>query len=146
MAKKVSYRSERQVRAAHIKQRVCGLLGCTEGEYADYQYVEGRKWLQSYISRYPAQVDEIIASKAYWAWWRNHWMLREEVWLQQQGAAPVRRASENLQWDDMDLTLDRWRTYHDLHDYRNLLPTAFGLNSEVLELTYCDMLGKILNA
>ncbi len=135
-------------KAQRIKEVSCQLLGCSGDEYCDYQYRQGRQWLQSYISRSPEFIDKIIATQAYWAWWRNHWVLREEVWICQmlpQGLDALAAKNADMPWQDMQSQLERWRTYEDTHHYLRLL-RVLNFNKEMLELGYSQLIEDLKNS
>lgn len=73
---------------AHIKKEmiatravICEILSWTEIDFTNFQYRIGTQYLQSYLSKEPVIVDELIASRIFWNWWRNEWLLRDKNFL-----------------------------------------------------------------
>ena len=126
--KRITHIQAQKEKAQHLKAQVCQLIGCTEEQYCLYQMKEGRMFLQSYISRSPSEIDEILATKSYWAWWRNHWMQRDECFIAMQ--------------PEMLPGLSRKNLYNTLNDYRGLL-NEIHPSKQVLEMSYTDMMDKV---
>lgn len=129
MQQRITHIEAQKAKAVQLKTQVCKLLGCNEEQYCQYQYKEGRMFLQSYISRSPSEIDEILATRAYWAWWRNHWMQRDECF--------IAMGAESL------IGLSRKNLYSTLNDYRGLLHEIHP-SKQVLEMDYTDMMDKVI--
>ena len=127
--KRITHIEAQKAKATNLKVEVCKLLGCTEEQYCQYQEKEGRMFLQSYISKSPSDIDEILATRAYWAWWRNHWMQRDECFIAMEPESLSGLSRKNL--------------YNSLNDYRCLLNDIHP-NKQVLEMSYSDMMDKVL--
>ena len=127
--KRITHIEAQRAKAQQLKLQVCQLLNCTEEQYCEYQLKEGRMFLQSFISRSPSEIDEILATRAYWAWWRNQWMQRDECF--------IAMGAETL------IGLSRKNLYSSLNDYRGLLSEIHPCK-QVLEMRYSDMMDKVL--
>lgn len=68
--------------AEKCMRRVCYLLCWDEERYCWYKYYCGLAYLDAYLKRDTHFIAQLESSASYWAWWRNHWTLREEEWLQ----------------------------------------------------------------
>lgn len=126
---KITHIEAQKAKAVQLKAQVCKLLGCTDEQYCHYQEKEGRMFLQSYISNSPSEIDEILATRAYWAWWRNHWMQRDECFIAMVADTLIGLSRKNL--------------YSTLNDYRCLLNVIHPSN-QVLEMSYSDMMDRVL--
>lgn len=127
--KKSTHIQNQKDKAAGLRDLVCILIGCTVEEYDAYQKKEGRMFLQSSLSGYPSDIDEIEATESYWAWWRNHWMQRDECF--------IAMGAETLPG------LSRKNLYSKLNDYRGLL-NEVNPNKQVLEMGFADMIGRVI--
>ena len=96
--------------AQSVKLEVCRLIGCTELQYCEFQYKVGKQFLQSYMSRFPVMIDELVENKMFWSWWRNAWMQRDDVFI-----VNVKHFNR----------LDILRLYDGLHDYKALINELF---------------------
>lgn len=67
----------RAEQTSSLKQQVCQLLEWDELQYAEHQYNTGLQYLQHYIPRDPAGIDQLAANKIYWNWWKNRWADRD---------------------------------------------------------------------
>ena len=104
--KKSTHIQVQREKAVTVKEAACKLIGCTEMEYCEYQYSVGKQYLQSLMPNYPTIIDELVCHKLFWAWWRNCWMLRDELFVIE--APPLHN-------------LARWQLYSELHDYKELI-------------------------
>lgn len=110
------------------KRKVCSLLNITEEEYANRQYKAGCSYLQAYIPNDPTGIDQLLTSPVYWAWWRNHWGMRDKAFCDHH----VEQLSMGTKAD----------LYADLHDpYK--LAECIRPNGVVLELAYPKMIQKV---
>jgi phosphoribosylanthranilate isomerase len=64
--------------AAAQVQKVLAFLDWTEEQLFNFIHTTGCSYLQHYIPTDPAGIDELIESKAFWAWWKNHWFSRDK--------------------------------------------------------------------
>lgn len=78
-----------QQQMSNAKATICELLGWTAEQYADMQYRTGCTYLQSYISRSPEAIDELIESPIFWKWWRNEWHFRDTRFLHHEAHGPL---------------------------------------------------------
>lgn len=61
-----------------LQQQVCRMLHITDLEYANRQFEAGCAYLDAYIPNDPDGAAQLQRSAVYWAWWRNHWSMRDE--------------------------------------------------------------------
>ncbi len=81
MRNKITHTQARKLLAQQVQQRVCYLLNWTDKQYKEFQYKQGCLYLQLYLSKYPAIIDELIDNKIFWAWWRNQWANRDDIYV-----------------------------------------------------------------
>lgn len=105
------------------------LLGWTEFTYYQFQYETGLAYLDKYIPHDPAGIDIIVRSKMFWNWWKNHWAIRDEQFL------------EMMQNNNSDAE----ELYINMHHPELLTQTIYP-NASVLEESYAQMIGNIINA
>jgi hypothetical protein len=55
------------------------MLNWSELQYGELQYQSGCLYLQYYISKDPAAIDEVIQHPLFWKWWNNEWLDRDYV-------------------------------------------------------------------
>lgn len=119
---------QRKEQMESFKRQVCQLLNITTEQYADMQYKAGCNYLQAYIPNDPHGIDQLLASSAYWAWWRNHWALRDQSFC----TGHVHALSAKL----------RHQLYNELHNPYTLA-SCIRPNGIVLELAYADMIEQV---
>lgn len=66
----------------NTRQQIIKLLGWTELEYSSFIYETGLQYLELYIPTDRAGIDALSRSKIFWAWWRNHWAIRDRNYLE----------------------------------------------------------------
>jgi hypothetical protein len=69
-------------RAERIKTQVCAELRWTEEEYNDFWMDAGRKYLETYLNGDAYSIETLAKSGIFWKWWKNHWMARDESFLE----------------------------------------------------------------
>ena len=74
--------NRRQAMAAS-KAAVCHLFGWSEGHYAEYQYAKGLRYIELYFKSRNGEdlLSRVEQSRTFWNWWKNCWLNREEVYL-----------------------------------------------------------------
>lgn len=106
------------------QDRITRLLGWTEMDYSQFIYETGLQYLESYIPTDRAGIDALSRSKIFWAWWRNHWAIRDENYLE---------VLENF-------SLDNWEIlYRQLHDIDALINSIYP-SAVVLHNSYAVMI------
>jgi hypothetical protein len=65
--------------APYLKSLICHILNWDELEYAGLQFQCGCLYLQYYISKDPAAIDEVLLHPHYWNWWKSEWFDRDYV-------------------------------------------------------------------
>jgi hypothetical protein len=76
-----SYTQHIAEKTLSAKHQVMQLLKWTPQQYADYQYKMGCQYLQAYIPNCPQQIDELVASRIFWNWWKNQWLFRDAAFI-----------------------------------------------------------------
>jgi hypothetical protein len=120
---------QRKELSKSIMNQVCNLLNISPLEYKEFQYKQGCAYLQSYIPKYPAIIDELLQNKIYWAWWRNEWLNRDEVYV--------------LNVEILNIP-NRWLLYKHLHD-PHVLIQDIQPNKFVLGDSYATMMQQVIN-
>lgn len=113
------------LRMEQLKQQVCRMLQIDELEYASRQFEAGCEYLQAYITEDTEGIAALQRSPVYWAWWRNHWALRDEQFCTGHVSS-------------LSLLL-RHQLYTQLHNPQ-LLATELRPNGIVLQLAYAEMI------
>lgn len=117
-------------KAVLLKKKVCALLGWTEMEYAEFMYNGGRIYLLHYTDGDTFFCDQIERSAIFWNWWKNHWQLRDEAFVNNDQIGYLHR--ENLKL-----------LYLHTHDAR-ILATEIRPDSCVLSNSYANMMGELI--
>lgn len=71
------FKKEILTNAQHIQQ----LLHWDELAYNQYIYECGMQYLHEYIVSEPLAIAALERSRIFWAWWRNHWSIRDKQFL-----------------------------------------------------------------
>lgn len=115
------------------KNRIMELLQWNEEQYANFQYKTGCQYLQSYIPNDPAGIDQLVESKIFWAWWKNHWLQRDEDFLNN---AEVKDATASGH-----VLITMYEVMHDPYE----LTAMIRPHSLILSETYGNMIGKLID-
>lgn len=62
-------------------QRVMKLLRWEELEYATFIHQTGLQYLDRYIPDDPIGKNALNRSRIFWNWWKNHWAIRDQQFL-----------------------------------------------------------------
>lgn len=81
MLQKITHIESRRVAAKASKERIMRLLEWSELQYCEFQYRIGLEYLQAYIQSDPSAIAFLESHRVFWNWWRNQWVLRDEVYL-----------------------------------------------------------------
>ncbi|HCN84479.1 MAG TPA: hypothetical protein DIT07_12785 [Sphingobacteriaceae bacterium] len=107
-------------------QRIIKMLGWNELEYATFIHETGLEYLDQYIRNDPAGRDALNRSRIFWNWWKNHWAIRDQQFL------------DELDADGGGIVLHRlYEFYHS----SSMLASAIYPNAIVLENSYANMIG-----
>lgn len=128
---KNSYTQHIRKEQAGTRRQVMSLLRWNETQYADYQYRQGTAYLQSYISNDPQGIDMLVASRIFWAWWRNQWMIRDRQFLD----SKVSRLNH----------ITTLSIYLNLHNADALVSHIYP-SGAVLEDSYAQMIGNVIKS
>jgi hypothetical protein len=119
-----------QARAIALKQRVAKTLRWTDLQYATYQYEQGCAYLMKYLNGDGYSVSVMERSRIFWNWWKNHWMNRDEGFLE---------FVANTVYGLEDL-----RTfYSDVHDAETLAACIYP-NGVILNESYAVMVAEFV--
>lgn len=121
-----------QERAERLKAAICALLKCTPEQYAEFQYQSGLRYLKEYLPGDPEAGEMLSASKVFWAWWRNHWTNRDEMFLCLHQENPVRTR---------EIILQLYLHYNS----GRLLADCIHPNSVVLNESYAQMITQLVD-
>lgn len=132
MEKPIQSRPEtRKEQCERIKRAIAALLECSEGQYAEFQYQSGLKYLKHYMSSDQHSADMLSRSKVFWSWWRNHWTNRDEHFLCLAEKTPIR---------DRDIKIQLYTQYNDGKE----LAESIHPNSVVLNESYAEMIKQLI--
>lgn len=112
-----------------MKEKILNMLNWDALEYGQLQYEFGLTYLRAYIPDDLQAIDLLERSKTFWAWWRNHWTLRDAQFIEM--VDPRHFTIESLR--------AQYRCYNDPYS----LTQRIYPNGAVLEETYARMIGKI---
>lgn len=116
-------------RALALRARVCKMLRWDELQYGQLQFNAGLTYLMEYLKD-EFYAEQVSKSKRFWAWWRNHWMLRDESFVQH---VEIKGISVTLIED----------LYLELNNGVKLTETIHP-NAAVLEESYPAMIGEVV--
>lgn len=113
----------------NIQKKILQLIGWSEEKYAQFIYDCGIEYLKCTMPEYPLVVKEISASENFWNWWKAHWELRDQEFIE-----------KCFQWDEgIDSRIEIYKIDHD----PRTLASAIYLNGLVLQQSYANMIGDI---
>ncbi len=110
------------------KARVLALLRMSEMDYNWIQLEEGKRYLDAYLNHDEYSVSVMETSRIFWAWWRNHWNLRDEQFVRDHSRTDVKQL------------LKLYRQYNS----GSMLAQNITLNSVVLVESYHLMTHRIV--
>lgn len=119
-------------RAERLKAAICEILKCTPGQYAEFQYQSGLRYLKAYLPGDEEAGEMLSASKVFWAWWRNHWTNRDEMFLCLHQEIPVRKR---------EIILQLYLQYNS----GRMLADCIHPNSVVLNESYAAMITQLVD-
>lgn len=128
--KKKSLIDQRRETAANLQEQVIELLRWTEMEYNTFQFESGLAFVESYISRDSPYGQVLLQSRVFWAWWKNQWALRNEIFVR-----------------DVDRISKRWC----IEDWYKTMNSGKALachthpNRRVIDDSYAEMITKFVN-
>lgn len=96
MLQKITHIESRRVAAKASKERIMRLLEWSELQYCDFQYRMGLEFLQEYIPGDPYGIAYLERHPVFWAWWRNQWTLRDEIYLNSDISTVRLRLRQNI--------------------------------------------------
>lgn len=91
---------QRQQDAAVAGKQVQQLLGWSLQQYHQFMYDMGLEFLEQYFPNDPWWRSQLEGNSMFWAWWRNLWLLREELFL---------KHAADILWADR---IDEYRRLH----------------------------------
>lgn len=115
-----------RVQALSQKEQVMSALQWSDLQYAEYQEQMGYLYLKSEFGSDSLYVAELPYSPEFWAWWKNHWSKRDQLFL--------------MDAYKLDLS-ERLTLYSQLH---NPYEFHFRPHSKVLEKTYSCMISRVI--
>lgn len=68
-------------RKVSVEAAICKLLLWTENEYANNIINNGIGYLSAYCGNDEFSARTLKSSTIYWKWWRNLWLMRDEVFV-----------------------------------------------------------------
>ena len=110
---------------AALKAEVQNLLGWDDYKYASFQMDMGMEYLRQAFGD-ATLVDAIPSHKAFWSWWRMHWVKRDREFLEVSGLLFKGEMEEY---------------YRDLHQPGSIV---FFPHSGILEATYSEMMHGLI--
>jgi len=114
---------------AQIKAQIITLLEWSELDYAEFQELQGYRYLRSEFGNDPF-VNLLPYQSLFWKWWINHWLKRDEEFL---------TVVKNY-----NLKLDNLRKGYEIH--HNPTSMQFKPQSAILRQSYSIMIGNLIKA
>ena len=81
MKTKVSHIATVKQNQQTTKQQVETLLNWTKLEYCNFQFEMGLRYLNLELEQDSVAVKKVSQTALFWAWWRNHWAMRDKEFL-----------------------------------------------------------------
>jgi hypothetical protein len=132
MKNTITVRKETQpARAERLKAAIVEILNCSPGQYNEFQYQSGLKYLKAYLPEDEHSAELLTRSKVFWNWWKNHWTNRDEMFLCLHQENPIR---------DRDVVLQLYTHYNS----GKMLAECIHPNSVVLNETYAMMITQLV--
>lgn len=128
--KKFSMVEVHKAKAERCMRRVLYLLGWDEERYCWYKYMCGLRYLDAYLKGDADGKNLLEHSRIFWNWWKLHWTLREESYLED---------AERL---DKVKLVTRKKVFFEVHNPFTLA-ADFHPNSTVLTESYAEMIGEL---
>lgn len=63
------------------QEKIIRIMRWDEMQYSQFVYDTGLQYLELYIPTDRVGIDALSRSKIFWAWWRNHWSIRDADYL-----------------------------------------------------------------
>lgn len=120
-----------QKRADRLKAQVCAELRWTAEQYDDCWMDAGRVYLQTYLNGDAHSVETVAKSRIFWSWWKNHWLNRDETFLE---------FAVNTAFS----VTDKRDNYEELHNPKVLAQCIYP-NGVVLSESYALMITDLVN-
>jgi hypothetical protein len=110
---------------------ILALLNWDEGQYAWYQYEQGLAYLKAYLKGHVHSMQVLEENRTFWNWWKNHWALRDELFLNANHRSPV-------------YSIDEARTLYEQQNTGSMLAQNIHPNSVILNDSYERMTTEIV--
>lgn len=81
MAKKLTHGVRMGIYMRVCMLQVMEVLGWSEERWCNYVFDCGMMYLAAHLDGDQAEVQRVAETKAFWSWWRMHWMTRDREWL-----------------------------------------------------------------
>lgn len=102
------------------------LLNWDELQYGQFIYDCGLQYLHQYIIDDADGIATLERSRIFWTWWRNHWMQRDEQFIQK---ANVNASAHVIQM------------FYEHHNNIKKLANSVWPNAVILHESYAQMIG-----
>lgn len=112
-----------------VQTTVTGLLSWTDKRLNEFIYDCGLTYLVEIAPKYPQVVTQIAKSEIFWNWWKGHWELRDQEFIETCDESP-------------EAIIDVEQLYKDIHDPA-ILAKGMYLNGMVLQQSYAAIIGQI---
>lgn len=76
------------------KAAILRLLKMDELQYNFMQWNQAVDYLNTYLNHVREDVAMLEGARIFWAWWRNHWNMRDEKFLTIHGRSPM----QSVKW------------------------------------------------
>lgn len=113
----------------NVQQTVTGLLCWSHQKLNEFINECGIAYLVEIAPKYPQVTDQIARSEIFWNWWKGHWELRDQEFIETCDESP-------------EAIIDVEQLYKDIHDPA-VLAKGMYLNGQVLQQSYAAVIGQI---
>lgn len=114
-----------------IEQKVLDLLQWDSEKHNELVFETGIAYLRCMTSEYPQVTRQISNTKLFWNWWRSHWQDRDRQFLEE--------------CETWVTTLEKYRLVYENHNHARTLAEALYLNGQVLQDSYAQLMGDLIN-
>jgi hypothetical protein len=114
-----------------LRRSIVDFLRWSDQEYTNLQYFSGLAYLDEYLKGDQHYIEVLARAKIFWAWWRNHWAIRDRSFVDMVG---------NVILNDVQVRRDLYTEYND----GRALAGSIHPHSLVLTESYAEMISTLV--
>lgn len=127
---KITHIQSRRDAAARSQRRVQYLLQWDDLTYGNMKFKAGLRYLAYYLRGDEDSIKLLSYNRIFWQWWKNHWTIREEAWLED---------AEKLEKLQLGVRRNSYRVIHNPAALANEIHP----NAVVLDDSYAQMISEL---